>query len=157
MGVRWFLASNRQQPRQPGKVCRGQREDEAGPHPLHAAIEGLRRAADGLGPAEKLLDPLPVLLRQGITLVPRCPSVDCREPRLLRDMRGDAGSPAIRHEPGSVVCLVGAQGQLPGRSRRMPVHHVERRLALGTTVRVGQVALDGQPAAVLHDRVPDEA
>lgn len=89
-GVQWFLASNRQQRRQPGKACGGQREDLAGPHPLHAAIGGLRRAADGLGPAEELIDPLPVLLRQGITLVPRLSSVDRREPRLLRlhELRG---------------------------------------------------------------------
>ena len=39
----------------------------------------------------------------------------------------------------------------------MAVDHVQRGTPFGTAVGPGQVALDDQAAAVLHQRMPDEA
>ena len=71
------LSSCCQQPGQSGQVVGGHRQDEAGAHPLEAAIDGLGHAADGLGPAESLFDPFAVPDRQGVTLVSGGPAVDC--------------------------------------------------------------------------------
>ena len=61
--------SCRQQAGQSGEVVGGHRQDEAGPHPLDAAIDSLGHAADGFGPAEGLFDPLAVLDREGMAFV----------------------------------------------------------------------------------------
>ncbi len=65
-----------QQPRQSGEVVGCHRHDEAGAHPLDATIDDLGHAANGLGPAESLFDPLAVFDRQGVTLVPGGAAVD---------------------------------------------------------------------------------
>ena len=65
-----------QQPGQSGEVVSGHRQDEAGSHPLDAAIDGLSHATDGLGPAESLLDALAVFLGQGMALMPGGAAVD---------------------------------------------------------------------------------
>ena len=82
-----------QKPWQPGQVAGGHCQDEARPHPFNATIDGLGHAADGLGPAEGLLDPLSMLDGQGIALVSSGSSVDCRMPRFLGDMRGVTQAP----------------------------------------------------------------
>ncbi|SHK42027.1 FAD linked oxidases, C-terminal domain, partial [Roseomonas rosea] len=65
-----FSASCCQQPGQSGQVVGDHRQDEAGSHAFDATIDGLGHAADGLGPAESLLDALAVFLGQGMALVP---------------------------------------------------------------------------------------
>ena len=62
-----FLASNPQQPGQSGEIIGGHCQDEAGPYPLDAPMDGLGHAADGLGPAENLFDPFAVFQGQGVT------------------------------------------------------------------------------------------
>lgn len=74
---RGFSSSRCQQSWQPGQVVGGHCKDEAGAHPFEAAIDGLGHAADGLGPAEGLLDAFAVLDRQGIALVPGGAAVNC--------------------------------------------------------------------------------
>ena len=56
-----FLMSCGEQPGQSGEVVGGHRQDEAGPHPFDAAIDGLRHTANGFGPAEGLFNPFAVL------------------------------------------------------------------------------------------------
>jgi hypothetical protein len=56
--------SCRQQPGQPGEVACGHRQDKPGADLFDAAVNGLGEAADGLAPAERLLDPLSVFLGQ---------------------------------------------------------------------------------------------
>lgn len=65
-----FSSSRGQQSLQPGEVVGGHGKGEAGAYPLEAAIDGLGHAADGLGPAESLFDPVAVFDRQGVSLVP---------------------------------------------------------------------------------------
>ena len=45
-----------QQSGQSGQVIGRHRQNEAGSHPFDATIDGLRHAADGLGPAEGFLE-----------------------------------------------------------------------------------------------------
>lgn len=103
-----------QKPWQPGQVAGGHCQDEARPHPFNATIDGLGWAADGLGPAEGLLDPLSMLDGQGIALVSSGSSVDCGMPRFLGDMRSDAGPAQIGHEASGIIGLVSAHRQFPG-------------------------------------------
>jgi hypothetical protein len=70
-------ASCCQQSGQSGQVICGHRQNEAGSHSFDPAIDGLRHATDGLGPAEGFLDPLSVLDRQGVALMSGSASVDC--------------------------------------------------------------------------------
>ena len=72
--------------------------------------------------------------------------------RFLRDMRGHTGLAQIGNEPGRIIALVGSKRQPSGRSGRMAVDHVQRGAPFGMTIRLGQVALHNQAAAVLHQR-----
>jgi len=85
-------------------------------HPLNAAIDGLRHAAYGLYPAERLFDPFALLDRQGVALVSGDATVDRCMARFLRDMRGHTGLAQIDDEPGRILPFVGPQRQPPGRS-----------------------------------------
>ena len=142
------LASHPQQAGQSGEVVGGHCQDEARSHPLDATIDGLGHAADGLGPAEGLLNPLSVPQGEGITFMAGGAPIDGGIPRFLRDMRGNTGMPEIPDKVGTVVSLVGPECQPPGRSGGMAMHHVERGAALCVTVRLGQVALNNQPVPV---------
>ena len=75
-----FPASRCEQPGQSDEVVGGHREDEAGPHPLDAAIDGQCHAADGLCSAGDLFDPFAVFLGQGVTFVARIAPVDGEMP-----------------------------------------------------------------------------
>ncbi|MET4130889.1 hypothetical protein ACSSV6_004237 [Roseovarius sp. MBR-38] len=52
-------------------------QDEPRPDALDTAIHGLGHAADGFRPAKCLFDLLPVLLGQGISLMPGGSAIDC--------------------------------------------------------------------------------
>lgn len=71
-------------------------------------------------------------------------------------MGRDAGLAQDGHEPGRVIPLIGTERQLPRRSGGMAMDHVQRRLALGMTVGLGQITLHDQPVAVLHQSMPHE-
>jgi hypothetical protein len=72
-----FFASCRQQPGQSGKVVGGHGQDEPRPDAFNTAIHSLCHSADGFRPAERLFDPLPVLLGLGVTLIPGGSAIDC--------------------------------------------------------------------------------
>jgi hypothetical protein len=72
-------------------------------------------------------------------------------------MRGDAGFAKGSNELGGVIPLVGPKCQPPGRSRGVAMHHVERGTPFGAAVCLGQITLNNQAAAVLHQRMPHEA
>ena len=82
------------------------------------------------------------------------PAVDGGMAGLLRDMRGDAGSPEIGDEVGAVVALVGTEGETALRAWRVPLNHRDGGRALCVPVLLRQLGLDDQARAVLHQRVP---
>ena len=71
-----FRSSCGQHPGQSGEIVGHHGQDEAGAHPLDAAIDGLCHAPDGLGPAESLFDPFAVFDLQDVTFVPGRAAVD---------------------------------------------------------------------------------
>lgn len=147
----------RKQPGEPCEVVGGHRQDEARSNAFEATVDSLRHAADGLGPAEGLLDPFAVLLGQRVARVPRGAPIDGRMAGLLRHMRGDAGLSEVADEVGAVVSFVRAERQPPRRAGRVVVDHAERCTTLGLAVCTRQVALDDQARAVLHQGMPHEA
>ncbi len=66
-------------------------------------MDGLGHAADGLGPAEGLLDLLAPPLREGVARVPGGSAVDGGMARLPRDVRGDAGLAQVAPDPGAAL------------------------------------------------------
>ncbi len=64
-------ASHSQQPGQSCEVVGRHCQDEAGSDAFNASIHGLRHAADGLSPAERLFDLLSVFLEHGPRLSPQ--------------------------------------------------------------------------------------
>lgn len=72
-----FSASYGQQPGQSGEIVGGHCRDEAGSDAFDAAIHGLGHAAHGFRPAKCLFDLLPVLLGQGISLMPGGAAINC--------------------------------------------------------------------------------
>ena len=90
-----MLPSCAQQFGQSGEVSGRQRQDEARPDALDAAEYGLRAPADGLGPAKSLFDPLAVLERQSIALVPGGAPVDRGMTGSLGEVRRDTSLPQV--------------------------------------------------------------
>src|SRR5262245_42805567 len=88
----------------------GGRDQVAGhPGALQAPAARAPEAADGLHPAEDLLDPGPDALTHGVAGVAGRPAVDRAGAvgRVLRDVRGDLPPAHVGHEVGGVVLLVG--------------------------------------------------
>ena len=79
---------------QSGQITGGHGHRELGADHVEDAVSGVSHAADGLGPAQGLLDLLAVPLGHGIAGM-RGPPVDARMPDLLGDMRRHD------HPPGS--------------------------------------------------------
>lgn len=77
--------------------------------------------------------------------------------RFLRDLQRETSLPQIGNEPIRVLTLVGAWRQLLRRSKEMAVDHVQRGLAFGRPVSLGQLALHDQVVTVVHERTFDEA
>ncbi len=69
----------------------------------------------------------------------------------------EANLPHIRGELGGIISLVCPEGQLAGLSGGMAMPHVEGGLAFRTAVSLRDLALDDQLAAVLDERMNDEA
>jgi len=120
--LRFIFPSGAQQPGQPGKVVGGHRKNDAGSHPLNAAIDGLSHATDGFCPAESLFDPLAVFEGQGVALVPGGAAINGEVSRPPSNMRGHAGLPEAGDKLGGVIPFVRAKRQSPGRSGRMTMH-----------------------------------
>ncbi len=71
-----------------------------------AAIDGLRHAADALGPAESLLDPFAVFQGQGVTFLASDAGIDSKVASLPGDMRGHASLPQVGDKVSAVEALV---------------------------------------------------
>ena len=97
--------SEGQQAGQSGEVAGGPGQGESGADAFGPAQHRLGHAADGLGPAEGLLDLLSAFLRQGVTGVAGGAPVDGGMADLAGDMWRDAGLPQLGDEVGAVVAV----------------------------------------------------
>src|SRR4029453_13126261 len=97
---------SRQQGAQPYQVVgrRGERHDPI--HPFAAAVPQLAQAADGLHPAEDLLDQLPFALTDPIARMPCGAPVDTRASVLLGHVRRNPQLARRRDEPAAPEILV---------------------------------------------------
>lgn len=154
---RFWLSVMPQQPGQPSEVAGAHRQDEEGTDPFADAVDGLGKAADGLAPAQRLLDPLAMFPGQGVARVSGRAAVDRRVPGSSRYMGRDAGLSQVANEGGRVVAPVRAERQLAGGARGMGVDHVERCTVFCMAVRPGKIGPNDQAAPVLHERMVGEA
>src|SRR5512144_802100 len=111
--------------------------------------------------AEDLLDPLALFLAHRVAVMAGGAAVDRRTttggPRIvsiLCDVRGDAELAQLHDEAAGVVAFVGADRL---RAGRQGFGHGERRQSLGRARSAGQLGIDGEAVAVLHQHVADEA
>src|SRR5262249_35091700 len=98
----------REQGPQPDQVVRGGSERHDPVDQLAAAVPQLAQTADGLHPAEDLLNQLPSLLADRVAGVPRRPPINRAAFDLLRHVRCDTTRTDVRHEAGDVETLVAA-------------------------------------------------
>jgi hypothetical protein len=95
---------------------------------------GAAAAADRLEPAEDLLDPLAHALTDSISRPADGAQVEGRTtwpPLILRHVRRDVERPAARNELGSIVTLVGRNGD---PVKPPPLQHLQPLLAFGPPV-----------------------
>jgi hypothetical protein len=128
------------------------RADQMGgkPGPLQAAIAGAAEAADRLEPAEDLLDPLAHELTDSISRPADGAQVEGRTtwpPLILRHVRRDVERPAARNELGSIVTLVGRNGD---PVKPPPLQHLQPLLAFGPAGGLSHAQVDHDPVAILH-------
>src|SRR5216117_2149101 len=137
----------------PNEVVDGQGK---GKHPVHAAgpaMTGLSHQADGLEPAEDLLDALPPTLAHPIAAMAGGPPIDRAGAlgRVLGDVRRDAEQPNRLDEIPRVVALVS-----PERHSTLAIlspHELQGGCPLGVAARRRHAAIDGEPVSVLHQDV----
>ena len=148
--LRAWLRRGRHQLGQPDQVVGRSREREHPTNAGKAAMMGLAKASDRLGPAKHLLDALAHPPADCIARVAGRPTVDSGAPvgGVLRHMRRHVTSPQIGDEPGDIVGLVGTE-------RNSVVawtvcHHFQCRVAFGRPGGQGQTRLDHQSLSVLH-------
>src|SRR5213594_4645433 len=125
-------------------------------HPVHTAgapVPRLAHQADGLEPAEDLLDALAAALAHAVAGMPRGATVDRAGPigRVLRHVRGHAQQPDRGDEIPRVIALVGPERYaLPALS--LPKQGQGRR-PLGVAAGRDHAAGHGEAVAVLHQHV----
>src|SRR3984893_1143303 len=144
-----------QQPCDSDQVVGG--ADQIGVHlyPLAATVARFAQTADGLHPAEGLLDSFTDPLADRITRLTGGPRVECGTsgPRLiLRHVRGNVERPTAGDEVAGVVTLIAAQGDAAA-ARQSFVSHRDRRPSLGPAIRRLDLKVNQQRIAVLHQRV----
>ena len=130
-------ASGGQQPWQPDEIARRHGHRELRADPFGAAMDGLCHAAHGLAPVERFLDLLPAALRQGLARMAGGAAIDGGILGLLRDVRCHAHLPQVGDEVGAVISLVRAQRLAAGRTRGLPVEHVQRGRSFGMATARG--------------------
>ncbi len=113
----------------------------------------LGEAADGLHPAEGLLDQLAAALADGVAGVPRRAPVDGAPALLAGHVRDRAQSAQAGHEVARVVAPVSADGEAPAPAAALPGHESQAGLALGGPGGLGELTLDDQAVAVLGQAV----
>src|SRR5512132_1841498 len=143
------------------QVVGGKGEGEGHADPSEPAEFGLPQAADRLQPAKDLLDALALFLAERVAGMASGAAVDRRAAlggrrlvSILCDVRGDAEFAQLHDEVVGVVALVGTERLVAGREG---FSHGERRQPLGRARGAGQLGIDGEPMAVLHQDVADEA
>src|SRR5580704_532605 len=116
----------------------------------------LAATSDGLGPAEALLDPLADALTDRVAGVP-CGSAVDRSAAIggvLGDVWSDLPLAASLAEVAVVVGLVRAhRSTTSGAATALPAEHEQGSLGLGVAGRLGELEVDEQAVAVLHQRV----
>lgn len=120
-------------------------------------MNDLSHAADGLDPAEWLLDLLAVPLVQDVTGMAAGSAVDGGMPDLLCNIRCDDHPSELGCGVNSVLSLVRPKRQSPRRAGGVSIDHLKRRLALAGVIDVSQVCLHDEPVAILHQRMLHEA
>src|SRR5271154_1544809 len=129
---------------------RGQYEEPL--HQVSSSMACLAQPADGLDPAERLLDPLALDRADAIAGMTGGARIDGRTAIgvVLRDMRRAATFATAGNKLGSVIILVGSD-----RAARLGVilDHVERGRPLRGAVGLGQSRIDDQAVAVLRHQM----
>src|SRR6266702_2277664 len=124
-------------------------------HALAATVARFAQTADGLHPAESLLDSFPPPLTDRITRMPGGARVERGTPRprvILCHVRSDLECAARRDEAVSIVALVPSQSN-SATARQPLVGHRLRRAPLSFAVRRLDLKVDQQEIAVLGQRV----
>src|ERR1043166_6074071 len=117
-----------------------------------ATMARLARPADGLDPAERLLDLLSLDRADAVARMPGRARIDGRTTVdiVLRDMRDAAARATAGHEAGGVIVLVAADR---AAGAGIVLDHVERSLALRRAVGLGQARIDDEPVEVLRHQM----
>jgi hypothetical protein len=105
-------------------------------YPLAATVARFTQAADGLHPAEDLLDPLAYRLTHRVAGMTRGAAVKCGAAGatlIARDVRGDLERAARRDELPGVITLVGPKCNPPA-ARQLRLQHRPGAFALGVAV-----------------------
>src|SRR5262249_47363072 len=134
--------------RQPQEIVRGRDEVGLQTDSRRAAIASLSYAADGLPPAEDLLDPFTEPLAAGVAEVPRGAPIDHRPAAgvdVLRYMRRYAQGTQPVHEPAHVVAFVGAEGPDGVPRGALAAHHAQGFLPLGLPVAAAKLTSTPSP------------
>ena len=132
------------------EVESGCREGEHPADSFSTSMPCLPKVRHRFHPTEDFLNPLALSLTYRVTAVSgRTPvySASTARAQPLRDMRRDRQVTKLGNESTSVVPLVRAQCDLPGR--QLCDHH-DRRLALRHTIGMRQARVDNQPVSILH-------
>ena len=157
-GGLWASRRCAEQPRQADQVVGCHRQGELPVDFGQAAVPGLAQPGDGLGPAERLLDPLADALADGVAGMARGAAVDCRASPtgVLRQVWGNVDLAEFGNEVAGVEALVCAEGD---RVRAVGVRRdqVQRGQPLSMARGTSGGGTDDQAVPVLHERMAHEA
>ena len=121
-------------------------------------------SANCLDPTEDLFDPLAPALALAVAVMPRRPAVDSAAPPTIvlghprssrgQAMRGHTERARIPDEVGRVIGAVGAQRGRPAdpassAGQAAALQHLQRRLAFGVAVGLGQFDVNHQTVPIL--------
>src|SRR5712691_12383311 len=133
-----------------GHQCEGKHPTDSSQPPMPS----LTQAGDGLEPAEDFFYPFAFLLANRVARMASGALID-NAGGLARNMWSYLVVAQLLHKLLAVVAFVG-----PERDPLLPrnlFHHRERGLRLGPAIGLGDVAIDRDPVAVLHQHVPGVA
>src|SRR5262252_691047 len=148
------VGSRREQFRHAEKVVGGAYEVSGKLCPLEPAEACSSKAADGLHPAEDLLDTLSYLQTDGITGMPRRSFVDRRAASrgVLREVRRDVAIATRLHEVSGIIAFVTREGDatLP---RKLVIEHRKGDVSLCGARCWPNSEVHQKAVPVLHERV----
>jgi hypothetical protein len=123
-------------------------------HFAHPAVPNLPHERNRLEPSETFFYPLPLLLADGVTRVPRGATINraaAASSQVLRHVRPHAQIAALLHKPERVESFVAADGQ---RLRAGKLFHHDQRIAFRRPVGLEYFRIHDQPVAILDQQVP---